>query len=152
MLIGAEIYLKRLERGMTQAELAKKAQIPQPNLSNIEKNKQDLTVSTLRRIAYALDVEPGNFFMKENLAKSRLMLTRGSVEKIALAVVRGGVILSGEEKRIARLLKSIVLIPSKDEPSKRKMRRAWIILRRDLSREEIEGLHVRIQDALLRAR
>ncbi len=53
------ITLWRLEKGMTQAELAQRAGLPRPNLSVIEQGGRDLTLSTLRRLAQALGIRPG---------------------------------------------------------------------------------------------
>ena len=47
---------------MTQMELVQKTGIPQPNVSNIERGKQDLTVSTLLKICSALEAHPGDLF------------------------------------------------------------------------------------------
>ena len=78
--IGSQIYLRRLEKGMTQAELARRAGIPQPNLSNIEKGKRDLTISTLARIAHALGVNVRDFFAREEKRLS-LSISRGRALK-----------------------------------------------------------------------
>jgi len=77
--IGDQIYLRRLEQRLTQEELAKQAGIPQPNLSNIEKGKQDLTVSTLRKIAFALSVPPGEFFSDDKTKSQKISLSRRKI-------------------------------------------------------------------------
>ena len=49
----------RLERGLTQALLAQKASVPQPNLCNLEMGKADPSLATLRRLAEALNLSVG---------------------------------------------------------------------------------------------
>ena len=53
------LLLWRLARGLTQAGLAKRAKMAQPNLSDIERGAQDVSLRTLRALAYALAVRPG---------------------------------------------------------------------------------------------
>lgn len=57
--IGRVIELWRRERNLTQEELAERAGVPRPNLSMIEQGARDLTLSTLRRLAGALEIKPG---------------------------------------------------------------------------------------------
>ena len=51
MSVGAAIYARRLEKGLTQRELARRAVMTPANLSAIETGRRDLLVSTLLRIA-----------------------------------------------------------------------------------------------------
>lgn len=82
-IFAQSIYLARIERGLSQKELALKAGVPQPNLSQIEKGR-DFKVSTLSHIAAALDVSidilikgsqpieinKKNFFKRNNIEKA----------------------------------------------------------------------------------
>ena len=147
MQIGAKISLRRLQKGMTQQELAVAAGIPQPNLSNIEKGKQDLTVSTLRRIGYALDIRLSDFFAEEEArAQKEIRFTRSEIEKLAQAIVAGGVILNEAERQIVALFRQV--LPKKiGRPSGiKKTQEAWIRLRQTLSASQIKGIHQRIRD------
>lgn len=94
---GLRIYQKRVEKKLTQAELARRAGISQPNLSNIEKGKRDLTVSTLARIARALETDVRDFFegqrqpvrqAEKRRSVSRISLTRSRIEMLARAIHR----------------------------------------------------------------
>jgi len=49
----------RRTRALTQADLAQKAGIPQPNVCALEADRLDPKLSTIRRLAVALDVLPG---------------------------------------------------------------------------------------------
>src|SRR3989338_4410176 len=53
------LLLWRLARGLTQVQLAGRAGVPQPNLSDIERGAQDVSLRTLRALALALGVRPG---------------------------------------------------------------------------------------------
>ncbi len=51
--------LWRQQAGLTQQALAKRAGIPQPNLSAIEWGKRDVSLGTMRALAATLGVRPG---------------------------------------------------------------------------------------------
>lgn len=56
MTLGNRIKNYRVERGMTQIELAKKAGLSQGYLSDLEKNRFNPTTPIIIGIAVALDV------------------------------------------------------------------------------------------------
>ncbi len=56
MNLGQTIKMCRSRRGLTQAELAKRAEFSVSYLSLLENNERDPSLSTLQRIAIALDV------------------------------------------------------------------------------------------------
>lgn len=53
--IGQKIKTKRIALNLSQQELAYKLGMYKVNISNIENGKRNLTVTTLNRIAKALD-------------------------------------------------------------------------------------------------
>ena len=53
---GQHLMAWRRLRKMTQQELSLKARIPQPNLSALESDRLDPQLSTLRRLAHALEI------------------------------------------------------------------------------------------------
>lgn len=56
--VGRRIKVRRVELGLTQAELAQKLSVGQSNLSYIEKGKRDVSISLLDEIASALKCKP----------------------------------------------------------------------------------------------
>lgn len=60
--VGRRIKVRRVELGMTQAELAAKLSVGQSNLSYIERGERDVSVSLLAEIAEALECRPEEFF------------------------------------------------------------------------------------------
>ena len=60
--VGRRIKVRRVELGMTQAELAQKLSVGQSNLSYIERGERDVSVSLLAEIAQALRCRPEDFF------------------------------------------------------------------------------------------
>ena len=60
--IGRRIKVRRVELGLTQAELATKLSIGQSNLSYIERGERDVSLSLLDEIARALKCKPEDFF------------------------------------------------------------------------------------------
>jgi transcriptional regulator with XRE-family HTH domain len=54
--LGAAIKLCRVQKSLTQAELAARARLSESYVSLLEKNKRDPTFSALEAIANALDI------------------------------------------------------------------------------------------------
>lgn len=52
----------RLEKNISQTELAAAAEMSQPFLANVENGKKEPSTMTLIRIANALDISPREFF------------------------------------------------------------------------------------------
>ena len=151
--IGQGIYIQRVEKGVTQANLVGKTGIPQPNISNIEKGKQDITVSTLFKICRALEISPSDLLDRcyQNTTRKSVVFQRSLLERIAKAVVHKKKGLRAEEARIADLFRAV--LPAKRRKSVRlkEVYRAWTKLRQCLSGEEIRTLLERIQDEKQRA-
>lgn len=84
MRIGDAIYLWRNYRGMTQAELARDSKVPRPNLVAIESGEREVSLPTLRLLAHALNITPGDL-INGNLpiAVDRNKFSRDILEKIA---------------------------------------------------------------------
>src|SRR5690606_33548201 len=55
--IGTLVKLIRLQLGMSQAALAKRAEIPQSTISRIEQEKKDIQLSTLQKVLKALSCD-----------------------------------------------------------------------------------------------
>lgn len=60
--IGALVRQIRLERGLTQMDLAEAAGLHRVNLNKFENGRADLGVSRVRALAKALGVEPAQLF------------------------------------------------------------------------------------------
>ena len=56
--VGRRIKVRRVELGMTQAELAQKLPVGQSNLSYIERGERDVGIKLLEKIAEALKCKP----------------------------------------------------------------------------------------------
>lgn len=59
--VSKKIRETRKKMNMTQAELAKAANIPQSHVSRLERGEHSPTAKTLRKLADALNVEPKTF-------------------------------------------------------------------------------------------
>jgi len=62
MNVGQAIKMCRSRRGLSQTELAKRAQCSVSYLSMLEKSQRDPTLSTVEKIALALNVPVGILF------------------------------------------------------------------------------------------
>lgn len=143
--IGYQIVIQRREKGLTQAGLARRSGVPQPNLSRIERGEQDPTVSTLLRICSSLEISPADFFQKQKAGKS-FRWTRSTLERLARAVNGSSEKLTAEEKKIVGFLKDEIPGCRRRLSSKR-VYQSWSGLKQSLSREEIRALIERIHDA-----
>ena len=153
MEIGLRIYFSRRQKGFSQKALSRLAGIPQPNLSNIEKGKQDITVGTLRKIASALGMRMIDFFHEEGAqraGKARVFFTRKRLEKLAAAVVSGNKGLTSEERAIVERLRQIVPAKKRHSVRKRRTLEAWLSLKQELGESAIRSLVQRIRDAEMR--
>jgi transcriptional regulator with XRE-family HTH domain len=56
--IGSRLKTLRIRRALTQQELAEKAGMSSTALNRIELNKAEPHMSTLRKLAKALDIDP----------------------------------------------------------------------------------------------
>lgn len=146
---GIKIYEYRLSLKMSQGDLAQKAGLAQANLSNIEKGKRDLTVSTLLRIASALEVKPSQL-IDTPVPESGLELSRGKIEKLAEVILNPQIKASHELKEWAELFRQI-LPESNLRSSVKKTGLAWAKLRQRLTSSEIKGILDRVKDAEQRA-
>ena len=55
---GEQVKCRRISLGMTQADLAEKAGIHRPDLSDLENGRHSPTLETVEKIAKALGVPP----------------------------------------------------------------------------------------------
>src|SRR5437660_4711331 len=79
------IQYLRERRNFTQAELAKLSKVSQSTIAQIEKGKKDPSISTLKKIAQALDVNLAVLFASDDVHvfdMSRLRKKYNDVEKL----------------------------------------------------------------------
>ncbi len=147
------ILLWRLHRSLSQEKLAATAGIPRPNLSDIEKGKRDVTLSTIRSLANALGISPGSLVngnppRPENWNDD---LSRESMEQIASSVAHGKPPEDPAEREVYKLLTEVVScsIQSVSTRKKRlplpsgKSNHAWLLLRALYPAETIKSLITR---------
>ena len=144
LLIGSVIQQARLQKGLTQARLASLCGIPQPNLSNIERGKRDITIATLRRIAVALSVHPGEFFSDFNPEPDRMVLSRRRIERLAKVISDRNKPSNSEEREISKWFKKI--LPDKGKVRVRELNQAWLELRKRFTSQEINSVYERTQE------
>ena len=79
----------RIQQGLTQDALARRAGITRPNLSAIEQGKREVSLKTLRALAAGLDVRPG--ILADGIPPGAApggprLVSRDTLERIADAV------------------------------------------------------------------
>src|SRR5689334_10635566 len=103
---GRCLLLWRLHQGMSQAALAQKTGLPQPNLSDMERGERDLSLRTLRSLAQALGIKPG--LLADGIGpEGSTALSRVQLERIAQAAVEGNALSDPSEDRLARSLRVV---------------------------------------------
>ena len=105
---GEAVLLWRLQRGLTQEELARRAGVPRPNLSAIERGQREVSLKTLRALAVALGVRPGVLVDGIVPQEEAGGLSREAMERIADAVVRNAPLAEPKEQALADRLKYLV--------------------------------------------
>ena len=134
------ILLWRRARGLTQVELARRARVPQPNLSSIERGARDVSLRTLRALALALEVRPGilvDGVPPPAALKEPAALGRDALERIAAATVGQRALIQADERKVAALLQPLVqqrvrVLKGEAASGKRRTRAArlsWMTLR-----------------------
>lgn len=86
---GPTVLLWRVSRGLTQAALARRAGLPRPNLSAIERGRREVSLTTLQALAAGLGVRAGMLVDRVPPASAqggRASLSREAIERIADAV------------------------------------------------------------------
>ncbi len=106
--LGHTLYLWRLEKKLTQEELARLSGVSRPNLSALEHGGRDATVQTVRRLAHVLGVRPGIIVDGTPPGDKPINLGRKNLDHIARFLVGQHVRLSSEEAKIAEILKVLV--------------------------------------------
>ena len=150
-LLSRSIYITRLQKGLSQKELALKAGIPQPNLSGIEKGR-DFKVSTLCHLAYALDVSVEDLVKGSRplgIDKKRLF-QRGNLEKAISCVVQKKE-APRKLKAVVRLISAISDDPKRSYARKRDAHLSWTNFKNTFSDEEISTILSRLNKARQRA-
>ena len=79
----------RLFKGMTQEQLATRAGISRPNLAALERGRRECTLSTLCRLAFALDVTPGTLLDREPPGAGQEGLGRREIDRVARSLLTG---------------------------------------------------------------
>jgi len=140
LIIGQNLYLERIRKGMTQKELVQRTGIAQANISNIEKGKNDFTITTLYKICAALDVKPAKVFESKAIARKNLWVDRPTLMRVAEAAVTGEGDLSEKEGYIAIRLKKIIKSSAISGYTKKEIELAWYELKEALVPEELTTL------------
>ena len=148
--IGQRLQSVRVAKSITQAKLAERTGIPQSGLSNIERGKNDITVSTMIRICSALDVNPAELF-QGRIPGHKMVFTRDRIERIAAAAAGKTLKLSTDEKSISENLKMIIPL-NRSRKSVKKIQRSWDTLQKQYSEPEIKILTDRVLEAKERLR
>ena len=149
------LRLWRLERQLTQEQLARRARVPRPNLSAIERGRREVSLSTLRALAFGLDLRPG--VLADGLAPGEHpspAVSREAMERIAEAVVKNREVPNSAEQTLVELLRQVVTYrtqasrPQRGRPqgSGRSCDTAWMCLQARCAPEVIRSLIQRIDD------
>ena len=154
---GQTVLLWRLERGLSQGELARNARMPRPNLSAVERGRREVSLTTARALARALGTSAGTLVdgipPKSADARSKPW-SREALERVAEAVVRGRRLSDPAEDDLARILEE--LTRNRQEAlqrragrirgDKRAVRAAWMRLESAYPKEVVHSILQRIED------
>lgn len=152
---GQALYLWRSHRGLTQAELARRARIPRPNLSSIERGRRDVSLRTLRTLALALDVTPGTLVdgvLPDHAGGAPPVLSRERMERIANAVAFNRAVPDPNEHATVEALRMLLGHraraargrPGGPRTGRRKVLAAWVWLKSVYDRAAIQALADRV--------
>ncbi len=153
---GETVLLWRLERRMSQVELARRADVSRPNLSAIERGKREVSLKTLRALAFALGIRPGVLVdgVGPRVSAGGASFSREGLERIADAVVSGNPARDEAERELAEIFRVVSRrrLAALKRPSgapqraRRIMDRSWLKLSAGYPPQVIRSLAQRIQD------
>ncbi|PIQ82381.1 MAG: hypothetical protein COV76_03975 [Candidatus Omnitrophica bacterium CG11_big_fil_rev_8_21_14_0_20_64_10] len=145
------IYLWRLKRGLTQAELARKTGVPQPNLSHIEQGGGDVTLRTLRKLAGGLDLQISELIEGPGpgYRGPRRPLTRRDYIQIAEAAFSGKQPRQSFHRYMGERFRRIVPGLAPRRTPKKQLDLVWSNLKTALSREEFNQILEKIRERRL---
>lgn len=150
---GESLYLWRVERGLTQAALARRAGLPRPTMSALERGRLDPTLRTIRRVAAGVGVPPGILVNGEPPPRiSGQRLSRASLERIATELLGTPQRLTGAERQVTAMLREILkhrlAVARARAPSRGSARRerwSWVALASLLTPAELRSVVSRIE-------
>lgn len=156
---GQTIVLWRAHRHLTQEALARKAGIPRPNLSAIERGQREVTLGTLRALALGLDIQPGilvDGMPPGGREPARAELSRSALERIADSAVRATPLSNESERLVVDALRTVarqrLLAARRQKPpprrSVRDMDEAWLWLTASYPPQVVQSLFQRMADRL----
>lgn len=71
LIVAENVMRLRIQRGMTQKQLAEELGVTQPRVAQIESAGANLQIDTLDRLAAVFGVEPARLLQTETRAKTR---------------------------------------------------------------------------------
>lgn len=93
-IVGERIKIARKNRGLTQTQLGKIVDMPQPYIAGIEKGEKNISIETLEKLVNALDIDPTELFIPftsaENVKKAvlsdkiKLLINSRSVDEVEI--------------------------------------------------------------------
>jgi len=124
---GQTLRLWRNHRGLTQATLAQAARLPRPNLCAIERGRREVSLTTLRALALALEVAPGALVDGVPPPTSGpTALSREAIERIADAVASGTPPRHPADRQLTALLRAVTADAA---AGRRRAEAAWLHLK-----------------------
>ena len=108
---GQAAWAWRLNRGLTQDALAKRAGVPRPNLSAIERGRREVSLTTLRALAAGLGVPPGllvDGVPPVSAHGGQPSLSRETIERIADAVAFNRPVVEPTEQTAVEALRALL--------------------------------------------
>lgn len=152
---GQTVMLWRQRRGLSQQALARRAGIPQPNLSAIERGRRVASLPTIRGLAAALGVRAGllvDGVPPGSVDHGSPLLSRETIERIVDAVAFHGRVAEPSEAVTVQALRVLVRHRTRaahqqwgrPRTGKRAALAAWIQLKSLYGRSAIQMLADRV--------
>lgn len=133
----------RIERGLTQSQLADRSGIPRPNVAALESGRRECTLRTLARLASVLELSPGKLLDEWPSVTQGIAWDRHQIDRIAKSLLEDGEGLSNEQKQIREAViwqAEPILRAAGFEKTAKRARRGRRVLPKDLETQILQKL------------
>lgn len=156
--ISRQLICWRLNQGLSQLDLSKRASVARANIINIENGRCDITLSTLNRLALAMGLSAAELFDQEAPFSKKMslkQLNRHDWDKAARYILGEKVDLKPKIKKTLDFIKVLFHplleangIPLSKSRVRKEARYPYYVMKKIFGKEDLNHLYQRVNKML----